>query len=255
MQTPDADGNTPVVPRALLAETNPPPTPIDSPPSPKPPKPKEALPARFSVGTIEIRTPEEEVRFQHCEAVIAQGWGTFAAVGAALAEIKGKRLYKNEYTSFEDYAWERWGFGSSHLWRYLAAADVRKVLDGVPGLPMPECEAQTRPLTGLSPELALQAWLQTLEWARDGPVTARLVKRAVRRVLKAEPAAVAASNAEKQRRSWVRQSVRAGFKELLTLVMGSADRDSVIAKIAEIERLLEPFLSPKKRVGKILPQN
>ena len=66
-------------------------------------------------------------------------------------------------------------------------------------MPLPECEAQARPLTGLSAELTQQVWLQALGQSRDGHVIARLVKRAVKQLLKTEqPAVVAASNADKQ---------------------------------------------------------
>lgn len=249
MHTSDPCGDTNVPPRALLTDTNPPPpSPSLAGPPPAPPsRPKAALPAKLSIATLEIRTPEEDVMFQECETIIGQGWGTFAAVGTALATIKGKRLYKNEFTSFETYAWERWGFGNSHLWRYLAAADVHKVLKAVPGIPMPECEAQTRPLTSLSPELALQAWLQTLEWSKGGPITALLVRRAVRKVVNTEqPANPEKVNVDRQKRYRVRQSIQTGFKELLTMIMGSADRDALLTKVGEIQRLLEPLLGGKK---------
>ena len=57
----------------------------------------------------------------------------------------------------------------------------------------------------------------------------------------------AEANAGKKRRSRARQSVRAGFQELLTLLLNRAEHDVLIAKVQEIERLLEPLLNPKKR--------
>ena len=114
---------------------------------------------------------------------------------------------------------------------------------------MPECEAQVRPLIGLPAELAQQAWLNALSWTRDGHVPARLVKRAVKQVLKTEqPALAAESNANKQQRYRLRQSVRTGFQDLLTLLLGSAERGVLIAKVQEIQRLLNPLLNPKTKV-------
>ena len=73
------------------------------------------------------------------------------------------------------------------------------------------------------------------------------VKRAARQVLKTEqPAAAAALNADKNQRCRLRQSVRAGFQELFGLLLGNAQRDVLIAKLQEIERLLDPLLTPKK---------
>jgi hypothetical protein len=117
-------------------------------------------------------------------------------------------------------------------------------------IPLPECEAQVRPLVPLPADLALQAWAHALSWSRDGFVPARLVKRAVKRVLKTDPPAAAAeSKANQQQRHRLRQSVRTGFQELLTLLLGSAEREVLIAKAREIQRLLEPILSPKKSKG------
>jgi hypothetical protein len=164
-----------------------------------------------------------------------------------LTRIRDKKLYKNEYDSFELYCRERWGFGRSQGSRYIAAAQVHQTLGTIPGIPRPECEAQIRPLIELPTELAQQAWLNALSWSRDRYVPARLVKRAVRQVLKTESPAVATeSNAKRKQRSRLRQSVRTGFQELLALLLGSAERDVLIAKVQEIQRLLDPLLTPKK---------
>ena len=104
-----------------------------------------------------------------------------------------------------------------------------------------------RDLIELSGELAQQAWLSALSWSRQGYVPPRLVKRAVKQVLKTEKRSVTAeSNAGRMQRSRLRQSVRAGFQELLTLLLGTAERQELIAKVQEIQRLLDFLLSPKK---------
>jgi hypothetical protein len=96
--------------------------------------------------------------------------------------------------------------------------------------------------------LAQQAWLHALGWSRDGYVPARLVKRAVKQVLKTgQPAVAAESNAAKQQRYRLLESVRTGFHELLTLFFGSTERDLLIAKVQEVQRLVEPLLNPKKK--------
>ena len=75
----------------------------------------------------------------------------------------------------------------------------------------------------------------------------RMVERAVKQVLKTErPAVVAQANANKQRRCELRRSVRTGFQDLLTLLLGDAQREVVIGKVQEIQRLVEPLLAPKK---------
>lgn len=243
--TPGASITTPSAPSApaLLPPDNLP-LPALSPPATPPP------PARMLIGEVDLRTPEEELEFQECEGIVRQSWTHFARLGEALARIRDKKLYKNEHYSFETYCRERWGYGHTQAWRYIRAAEAHKMLGSIPGIPLPECEAQIRPLVGLSDELAQKAWLHALSCSPGGVVTARLVKRAVKAVLRDErdeqPVVPAEPNAVRQKRYRLRESVRTGFKELLTLLMGRAERDVLIAKVQEIERLLEPLLNPKK---------
>jgi hypothetical protein len=131
----------------------------------------------------------------------------------------------------------------------MAAAEVYEILATLPaGIPLPECESQIRPLAGLSPELMQMAWMQTLGMCKQPYVTARVVKRALRQVLKtAQPAQEAKSDAAKVQRYRWRQSVRTGLNDLEALVMGNAHRDLVLAKIGEIRSFLQPLLTTKKK--------
>jgi hypothetical protein len=162
---------------------------------------KKPLAIDFSIGTVDLRTPAEEIEFQQCETIVREGWGHFARVGEALVRIRDKKLYKNEHHTFELYCRERWGFGRSQGLRYIAAAQIHQTLGTIPSIPMPECEAQIRPLIGLPVDQAQQAWLHALSWSREGYVPARLVKRAVKQMLKTEkPMLTAESNADRKQR-------------------------------------------------------
>jgi hypothetical protein len=100
---------------------------------------------------------------------------------------------------------------------------------------------------GMSADLAVQTWMQALSMSRQGYTPARLVKRAVKQTLKtAQPEVKAQAGAQIKQRSRIRQSVRTGFQELLGLLLTNAQRDVVIAKVQEIQRLLDPILAPKK---------
>jgi hypothetical protein len=71
------------------------------------PKPKESLTLHSAIGTVDLRTPEEDVEFRECETVVREGWNHFAKVGEALTRIRDRQLYKNEYPSFEIYCHQR----------------------------------------------------------------------------------------------------------------------------------------------------
>jgi hypothetical protein len=215
-------------------------TPADHPPP-------DQLPSKLAIGSVDVRTPAEQIEFQECEAIVRKGWVHFAEVGEALLRIRDKELYKNEYHSFKAYCQERWGFGHSKVWGHISAAQVQNNLAAIPGIPMPECEAQVRPLISLSPDLAQQAWVRALGWSSDGYVPARLVKRAVKQLVNNEHPEVAVGQiANRQQRCRLRNSVRTGFKELLALLFQSAERDVLVVKVQEIQGLLEPLLTSKK---------
>jgi hypothetical protein len=81
-------------------------------------KPKQSLAVHSAIGTLDLRTPAEEIEFQECQ---------------------------------------RWGFGRAQASRYIAAGEIQRSLAAVPGMPVPECEAQIRPLIGLSADQAQTA--------------------------------------------------------------------------------------------------
>src|SRR5512143_2557877 len=75
---------------------------------------------------VVVRIRDDE-RLAELEKVIAKGRKTFVEVGLALAEIRDLRLYKREYSGFEEYCREKWGWKRAHAYRLIDAADVAKV--------------------------------------------------------------------------------------------------------------------------------
>jgi hypothetical protein len=54
-------------------------------------------------------------------------------------------------------------------------------------------------------------------------------------------------NVDKQQRYRQRQAVRNGFSELLRMCFEEIKRDVLIAKIQEVQRLVDLLLNPKKK--------
>ena len=87
---------------------------------------------------------------QH-EAVIERGLQTFYEVGTALLAIRDKRLYRADYSTFEDYCRERWQMGRNYVNKLITAAEVVTNLGtNVPILPT--TESQARELVTLTPD-------------------------------------------------------------------------------------------------------
>jgi hypothetical protein len=125
-----------------------------------------------------LSVPEQE-ELAKAEATIAGGWPTFLDVGRALASIRDHRLYRHGYKTFEQYCQSRWQYGRANAYRLIAAAETMRTLSPFGDkLPLPQYEAQIRPLTGLKPQEAKSAWENAVASVDGGLVTARVVAKA-----------------------------------------------------------------------------
>lgn len=141
-------------------------------------------------------TATETNELERCEIVIKQGLETFVEVGQALMTIRDKRLYRLQYTTFEDYCRERWGMSRPRAYEMIGAAKVVGNLSAMADIPT--SERQARPLTKLEPEVQREAWAQVVEENKDRPenITAKKVQEVAKewepvsnkvKAVKAEP--------------------------------------------------------------------
>jgi hypothetical protein len=68
----------------------------------------------------------DDQRLAELEKTIARGQKTFVEVGLALAEIRDLRLYRREYSGFEEYCRRKWGWSASRARQLVASAQVAK---------------------------------------------------------------------------------------------------------------------------------
>ncbi len=71
-----------------------------------------------------ITSIRDSARLEELEKTIARGKKTFVEVGMALAEIRDLRLYKREYSGFEEYCREKWGWSKPYCTQLITAAAV-----------------------------------------------------------------------------------------------------------------------------------
>ena len=71
-----------------------------------------------------VMSIRESQRLAELEKTIARGKKTFVEVGLALAEIRDLRLYKREYSGFEEYCRKKWGWTKQHAYRLIEAAPI-----------------------------------------------------------------------------------------------------------------------------------
>jgi N6-adenosine-specific RNA methylase IME4 len=125
----------------------------------------------------------EKSELQQCEAIIEQGLRTFVDVGAALLKIHDKKLYRQEYSTFEEYCNKKWGFTDRRARMYIdASKTVGNLQSGTTVPVLPTNERQTRPLTKLAPEDQVKAWAKVIETAPEGKITAKVVLEAAKEI-------------------------------------------------------------------------
>jgi len=123
-------------------------------------------------------TTSESKKLSEHEETIKRGLSTFIEVGAALLAIRDARLYRRDYSTFEDYCRQRWGMSKPQAIRLIQAAEVTENL--VPmGTIFPTNERQARPLAQLPAEEQAAAWQQVVDTAPDGKITAAHVENVV----------------------------------------------------------------------------
>lgn len=122
-------------------------------------------------------TDNEQAELVKCESIIAAHVASYAKVGACLAAIREKQLYRDRFESFEAYVSEKWQMTMQHANRLMAAAGVHAVLE--PMGSTPANERQARPLAQLQPAEQLDAWQDAIELAGDAELTVAHVEEAV----------------------------------------------------------------------------
>jgi hypothetical protein len=108
---------------------------------------------------------EERIRLAQLETLIQGSLEKFLLAGRALLEIKTRRLYRQEYSTFQDYCMKRWAISERRgldLVRSTAVAE--NLLAGPAGMsgdaPLPPdlSENVMRPLAKLPPQLQGECW-------------------------------------------------------------------------------------------------
>jgi hypothetical protein len=122
---------------------------------------------------VVVRIRDDE-RLTELEKLIAKGKKTFVEVGLALAEIRDSRLYRREYSGFEEYCRKKWGWEKRYTQYVIAGAEaVRSLPDGTRTLVHHETAA--RELTKVDPEQ--RAGVVQAITDEGKPVTAAEIRR------------------------------------------------------------------------------
>jgi N6-adenosine-specific RNA methylase IME4 len=123
----------------------------------------------------------EKSELEQCETIIEEGLRTFVDVGGALLKIRDKKLYRQEYSTFEEYCQSKWSIERRRAYQLMDAATVVENVNNCTQT-LPQNEAQARPLTKLDPEDQVKAWAKVIETAPEGKITAKVVLEAAKEI-------------------------------------------------------------------------
>lgn len=132
-------------------------------------------------GEVRALTKGEQTLLREQEEIIREGAETFVNVGAALTVIRDKRLYRAEFSSFEEYCRRKWNFSKSSANRFIAAHSVVGNVQDIDVEIRPTAESQIRPLSLLKPSEQRRVWKRVIEEVKqtNRPITANIVTRKI----------------------------------------------------------------------------
>lgn len=120
-------------------------------------------------------TPIERRQYQHHNQVIAKG---ASDIYNSLRVMHEKRLYREEYDTFEEYCRGKWGMSDQHARNLLKHGQILRVIEEDPKnqtIVGSIRESHTREVSDLPPEEAAAIIVETAE-RNDGKVTATAVR-------------------------------------------------------------------------------
>jgi hypothetical protein len=136
-------------------------------------------------------TSAEKSRLTELEGVVERTLDGFLECGRALAEIRNKRLYRQDFATWEDYCTRKWGLGYSRANELIRSTEIAEGLlascagpGGDAPLPSNLSVDVLKPLGKLEPPL------QSAVWRLANRVTERPSQHVVSRIVRVVQSAI-----------------------------------------------------------------
>lgn len=192
---------------------------------------------------IPLTAKEEALRAQFEEQIFTTVRQAYIEIGRVLTEINTRRLYKSTHFTFASYSAEVLDMAKSRAHQYIDAFGVVQNLqlladdssmenvhhggqnedgDNVRNcaqIPLPKNERQARALVNLDPEEQRQIWLQSIETAPEGKITASHIRKTIRLVKGNQ--VVDKAKKDKRDRKPNESRIGEGFQEAFNTFLGA----------------------------------
>lgn len=188
----------------------------------------------------------ERKELETCEKQIGCLREAAFLTGSSLKTIQEKRLYREEFRTFERYCEAKWKMSVQNAYRCIKAADIIGLLrksHQVGDEDLPTCESHVRPLAdGLEEDQWLSAWQQVIEKAEGKAVTAPLVKRVVNNI----------NGKQEEQNNDEPAKAPKGLRSVITLIEQAKERaeqdkqKAIITLLKKIEEKIHSYLKSLK---------
>lgn len=120
-------------------------------------------------------TPAERRDLKACIATVKAAKWALMDAAEALQEARQRKLYREQYSTFEEFCHAEFGMERAHAYRLLDAGKVFERLQCLPRETLPTSERQVRPLTALPVPQQAEAWKLAVQHAGGGQPTGKQV--------------------------------------------------------------------------------
>ncbi len=126
---------------------------------------------------------DEKIERSQCEERIRRGLIAWNEAGQSLALIRDSRLYRDEFSTFEEYCEVFWNKSRDWAYKLIGSSEVARILQTNVHKP-PINQGQVRSLIPLidEPKKLISAWDSAVESSFDGSPTGLEVKAAVAKI-------------------------------------------------------------------------
>ncbi|WP_371484806.1 hypothetical protein [Kitasatospora sp. NBC_00315] len=128
------------------------------------------LSERGPLTTTDVLAVDEQRNLLACEAAIEALKAAFWAAGKALEAVREGRLYRGQFSSFDDYCLQRWDIQRDYADKLIRAWRLAEQLHGLAERKLNE--GQVRPLLGLAKAQGEDAAKAVFVVVQNGPVPA-----------------------------------------------------------------------------------
>jgi len=193
---------------------------------------------KFYLDLVPLTKKETALREKLEERIFHTVRQAYIDIGALLAEINEKRLYRSTHQTFAKYSAEVLDMAKRTAYKYIEANEVVKNLCAIvdkdtgenvpnwaqnttqlPEITLPQNESQARALVGLSPEEQRKVWSEAVETA-EGRITAAHIRKTVRELglAKIEEKTIEAKETRKYDGTRMSDEFKKGFNGFLAAI-------------------------------------